>query len=82
MFLGIMQEPRKPEPRIRAYFLPRRLNINKAYISSSAVSLGGGGLMLIAMGLPLLPGFTGVSLRVDVAGRLQTSALALRSWDR
>ena len=76
-----MQEPRKPETRVRTYFLPRRLNINKAYISGSAVSLAGGGLTLAAMGLPLLPGFTGVSLQLDVAGGLQTSALALTTRD-
>lgn len=81
MVLRIMREPQKPETHVRAYFLPRWLNINKAYISSSAVLLAGGGLTLAARGLPLLPGFSGVSLQHDVSGRLQTSALALSSWD-
>lgn len=58
MILEIMQGTQK---HITAYFLPRQLNINEVYISSSSVLLAGGGLTLAAMDL-LLPGFTGVSL--------------------
>lgn len=57
-----MQEPQKPETRVRAYVLPRWLNINKAYVSGSAVLLAGAGLVLTVVVLPLLPASTGVSL--------------------
>lgn len=76
-----MQEPQKPETCVRAYFLPRWLNINKAYISSHAVLLAGGNLTVSAVALPLLPGFTEVSLQLDMEGGLQTSALALTVWN-
>lgn len=76
-----MQEPRKPETCVRAYFLPRWLNINKAHTSSNAVLLAGGSLTVTAVALPLLPGFTGVSLQLDMEGGLQTSVLALTVWN-
>lgn len=74
-----MQEPQKTETHVRAYFLPRRLNINKAYISGCVA--GRGELTLAAVVLPLLPGFTGVSLQLDMTDGLQTSALALTTRD-